>query len=262
MIKFFSKIRKNMIKENKVRNYMLYAIGEIVLVMIGILLALQVNTWNENRKDRDEEQELLKALQIDFKETKKRFEETLIRQNTVVNYSRRLLVLHERNQLLEKQDSIGDFVVFGALSWWRTEPVTGTYDAMIGAGNIGLLKNKELRRILAEFNAELTAGFEDHEYSIDLLTILTEKQSEFAFNLNYKGARSLLGLPDYQNSKENNIAIITQVKRLIKDRSFFGILSSKMAMEINRLERQKKMLAFVDEILNILDSELSNINME
>jgi hypothetical protein len=50
MIKFFRKIRQNLLMENKTGKYFKYAIGEIVLVMIGILLALQVNNWNENRK--------------------------------------------------------------------------------------------------------------------------------------------------------------------------------------------------------------------
>lgn len=52
MIKFFRKIRKNMIKENRTSKYLVYAIGEIVLVVIGILIALQVNNWNEERKTR------------------------------------------------------------------------------------------------------------------------------------------------------------------------------------------------------------------
>ena len=51
MIKFFRKIRQNLLSENKFSRYLLYAIGEIVLVVIGILLALQINNWNENRKD-------------------------------------------------------------------------------------------------------------------------------------------------------------------------------------------------------------------
>ena len=46
MIKFFRRIRQNMIKENRASKYMLYAIGEIVLVVIGILFALQINNWN------------------------------------------------------------------------------------------------------------------------------------------------------------------------------------------------------------------------
>lgn len=53
MLKIFRKVRQNMIKKNKVSTYILYAIGEIVLVMIGILLALQVNNWNEDRIQRD-----------------------------------------------------------------------------------------------------------------------------------------------------------------------------------------------------------------
>ena len=49
MIKLFRKIRQGLLTENKFGKYVLYAIGEIVLVVIGILIALQVNNWNENR---------------------------------------------------------------------------------------------------------------------------------------------------------------------------------------------------------------------
>lgn len=48
MIKFFRTIRQNLIMENKTGKYLKYAIGEIVLVVIGILIALSINTWNEN----------------------------------------------------------------------------------------------------------------------------------------------------------------------------------------------------------------------
>ncbi|MCE2612788.1 DUF6090 family protein [Flavobacteriaceae bacterium D16] len=50
MIKFFRKIRQKLLTENKFRQYIIYAIGEIFLVVIGILIALQINNWNENRK--------------------------------------------------------------------------------------------------------------------------------------------------------------------------------------------------------------------
>ena len=52
MIKFFRKIRQNLLSEGKTRKYFKYAIGEIVLVVIGILIALSINNWNENRKNK------------------------------------------------------------------------------------------------------------------------------------------------------------------------------------------------------------------
>ena len=62
MINFFRKIRKKMADDNKPMKYIRYAIGEILLVVIGILIALQVNTWNENRKSKNTEVLLLDEL--------------------------------------------------------------------------------------------------------------------------------------------------------------------------------------------------------
>ena len=53
MLKFFRKIRQKLISEGNLKRYLIYAVGEILLVMIGILLALQVNNWNERNKARN-----------------------------------------------------------------------------------------------------------------------------------------------------------------------------------------------------------------
>lgn len=55
MIKFYKKIRYNLLSDGKTRKYLKYAIGEIILVVIGILIALQVNNWNENYKSKKKE---------------------------------------------------------------------------------------------------------------------------------------------------------------------------------------------------------------
>ena len=62
MIKFFRKIRQNLLMENKTGKYLKYAIGEIVLVVIGILIALQINNWNEEKKISNTELEILKLM--------------------------------------------------------------------------------------------------------------------------------------------------------------------------------------------------------
>jgi hypothetical protein len=62
MIRFFRHIRQRLLAENRLTRYLIYAIGEIALVMVGILLALQVNTWNEGRKRSMQERKILKEL--------------------------------------------------------------------------------------------------------------------------------------------------------------------------------------------------------
>lgn len=66
MIKFFRKIRQSLLTEGKTKQYLKYAIGEIILVMIGILLALQVNNWNEERINRAKSDELLAGIVSDL----------------------------------------------------------------------------------------------------------------------------------------------------------------------------------------------------
>ena len=74
MINVFNKIRKQLLDENKTGRYLKYAIGEIVLVMIGILLALQVNNWNQNRALKKEELKIMKSLHQEFSENLVKFD--------------------------------------------------------------------------------------------------------------------------------------------------------------------------------------------
>ena len=62
MLKFFRNIRQNLIEQNRASKYFLYAVGEILLVVLGILIALQINNWNISQKERKEEIKILRAL--------------------------------------------------------------------------------------------------------------------------------------------------------------------------------------------------------
>ena len=66
MINFFRHIRKKLLTQNKVSKYLLYAIGEILLVVVGILIALQVNNWNEDRLSRQFEIRMLTEVKKAF----------------------------------------------------------------------------------------------------------------------------------------------------------------------------------------------------
>lgn len=77
MLKFFRRIRRKLLQEGNFRQYLLYAIGEILLVMVGILLALQVNSWDENKQKRMEEINLLEGIQKDLAQDAHTFQAAL-----------------------------------------------------------------------------------------------------------------------------------------------------------------------------------------
>jgi hypothetical protein len=68
MISLFRKIRQKLLQENKVTRYLAYALGEILLVVIGILIALQINNWNEIQQLEREELQLLEEMAVELEE--------------------------------------------------------------------------------------------------------------------------------------------------------------------------------------------------
>ena len=66
MIKFFRHIRRSLLNENRMGKYFKYAIGEILLVVIGILIALQINNWNEHRKSLQDQKATIASLKLEF----------------------------------------------------------------------------------------------------------------------------------------------------------------------------------------------------
>ena len=77
MIKFFRKIRQNLLYEGKTSKYFKYAVGEILLVVIGILIAISINNWNEQRKDILQEQKILLQLKSNFNKNLEQLDEKI-----------------------------------------------------------------------------------------------------------------------------------------------------------------------------------------
>ena len=111
MIKFFRKIRRQLVSENKFSKYLIYAIGEIVLVVIGIFIALQLNNWNEIRKESNAELELYNSILEDLKSE---FNGTEADINNAVQYD--LLHKHIYNEINGKVPSDPD-KFYNFLTW-------------------------------------------------------------------------------------------------------------------------------------------------
>jgi len=98
MIKIFRKIHYDLIGKNKTGKYLKYAIGEILLVVIGILFALQINNWNEERKVRDHESVLLRELRNEMTFNRDDIIQTLVTINNSIKSNEILASLFENNQ--------------------------------------------------------------------------------------------------------------------------------------------------------------------
>ena len=85
MIKFFRQIRYNLMETGKTSKYLKYAIGEIILVVIGILIALQINNWNQERINQRERTEMLSKLNSEFKENKRVLEDFRLAEREAIN---------------------------------------------------------------------------------------------------------------------------------------------------------------------------------
>ena len=93
MLFIFKKLRRSFFKPGKVRTYVDYAFGEIVLIMAGILLALQVSEWNQGRKDGAEETKILLGLKEEFEENQVRLEGLMLSHVKIADAMRAFMTI-------------------------------------------------------------------------------------------------------------------------------------------------------------------------
>lgn len=141
MIKFFRRIRQKLLSENKFSKYLLYAIGEIMLVVIGILIALQINNWNEDQKSDKKQAEILGMLKESLDSDLKKFE-------IVTNYYARSknsieIILNHLQNNLEYTDSLAPHFFNSTLIWEQSTFTNGVYETLKSSG-IDIIANKEL----------------------------------------------------------------------------------------------------------------------
>ena len=111
MIKFFRKIRYHLMEKNKTGKYLKYAIGEIVLVVIGILIALQINNWNEHRKAKINEKDLYGRILVDLQIDENRINEHIMYYNKDQEI---LNNIYQETKEFSSNDSITEFATIRA----------------------------------------------------------------------------------------------------------------------------------------------------
>ena len=164
MIPFFRKIRKKMADDNRPLKYTRYAIGEIVLVVIGILIALQINNWNQNRMKAAEELHMLKALKVGLEKNQKDLFWNVEHIDRSISSGNKIIDALEND--LPYQDSIADH--FGILMF----PVmflhsTSAFETLKSKG-IDLISNADLRdQIIDVYDSGYTFFLKNEAVTLD-----------------------------------------------------------------------------------------------
>ena len=200
MINFFRKIRKKLADDNKPLKYMRYAIGEIVLVVVGILIALSINNWNQTRITRQQEKILLTEINTEFNYNKTELESNLLRYNASRERLSRIIDLFPIDKQTINLDTL-------ALLLERSH-FTGNYDysntsleKIRNFSSFDIISNIELRNLLLQWEVGL-ADYMERE-----LRVINHHEERYGPNLGdhlprpyAKGLRDPRAKLDYLNS--------------------------------------------------------------
>ena len=241
MIKFFRKIRQNLLSEGKTGKYLKYAIGEIILVVIGILIALAINNWNENRKSIRVANEIYQNLQNSLEQDSTEVQRIIKSHNKSLKAQKELILNEVNQESFEFRDNnLNQLLVDIQAGIFSFFPKTGIYKSIVSNNGMDLLKSKEIKASLInlydhqyERYAIMDATIEN-KYHYQLFPVITKKIG-YVHKVNEN--------PDPLLFKENYKELVSEC------RNVYGILTSNRDLLI---EISKE----IDELLLLIRAEL------
>ena len=153
MIKFFRNIRKDLMEKNKTSKYLKYAIGEIVLVVIGILIALQINNWNQDRIEHKETKVLLSNLSLDIEENIKNLKDQQNLLKIRKNWADFILKSLDDQKVT---DSTMFVTAITRVGWIMDySQMLPTYTEIISSGKLSYINSENLKKALADYQSKV-----------------------------------------------------------------------------------------------------------
>ncbi len=254
MIPFFRKIRWRLAQDNQFLKYSRYAIGEIFLVVIGILIALQINTWNEERKSRLEETEILKSIKLDLVNAIMECEENNEFRTRILEATRELYSIirgdsqyYSKNQL----DSIMAVLLINPTYNNRT----GSLEVLFISGKINLIKDSEIKESLLLWPQIVEDIKEDEIYSSEHL-----RYEFYPFIRKYISIKDLNTQINYKNLKMfedvNPSPLNSEYDSLIGNIEFEGILAAReLTLSVSQIQTNE-LIDFAQEIINLIEEKI------
>lgn len=246
MINFFRKKRKKLADDNKALKYTRYAIGEIVLVVIGILIALQINTWNEHRKMQIQEQELLKGLEIEFTINFNRLEKVIqLHQKSIESANE--IMIYFKQDINAIPEAKFDSLQYHMENTWTFNPRKGLVNSAIASGQINLISNVELKNQLASFEDMVN----DQEEEIQEIRLLGAKLTSIISKYINVGEQNEIGYKTFVNE-----GFQSDYNRFFKDIRVYNIINNKTSWSFDLLDEETEIMQSTERILELISEEL------
>lgn len=170
MLRLFRRLRKRLINEKKAGKYFLYAFGEVIILIFGILIALQVNNWNEKRQKQDLESVILLAIKADLDKDLINCKNDILIHKLQVNSSN--IILDHINNDLTYNDSLSSHFL-ETCSYTITTYNNASFETLKSLG-VGLISNVELRN-------EIIYMYDSHQYFLSEMRRTIPDQVSFAY---------------------------------------------------------------------------------
>jgi hypothetical protein len=223
--------------------------GEFLVIVVGVLVAFQVEEWRENQELREREQVQLEALRADFRENLTRLESVVADQRYLVGVQGEVIRIINGDSPRPDTDSLS-YLVNRTLEFYRPEVVTGAYEALVGSGDLRLIRNTELRGALAAVMGELGFRAEDESISeilrAELFRTMAESTSFFA--LMRPAWRESAGLPRSSAAPD--------LDALFANEEYLGYLAVMAFTESALLEVFDDLRGRVQQVLALLEEEI------
>ena len=238
-------------EQNKTGKYLKYAIGEIILVVIGILIALSINNWNENNKDRHIEQEYLVSLNEEFNYNLIELEKMIKRNNFNADNALELSKLMGPDNPSITENEFADLAMNMTNLEVQYRPNKAVLDEIISSGKLSIFRNDKLKFGLSSYNGKLVkVKFQEDEHSVTRMQIIAI--------MNASGnAKKLLA-----NKKWNKFGI-SESKfnlgniHLLKSQEFEnGLVDFILTARYLNSEYYSELKKEIDLILDLIDDEI------
>lgn len=253
MLRFFSKLRYQFAAENKAAKYLRYAIGEILLVVIGILIALQVNNWNENRKLREKEMHYLENIKSDLILNIAEIQKYIDTRNSQTASAYKVLEYYEGKPLTDPDSFNMDIV--NVYTWQKFFQIDNTYQELTNSGNLSLISNDSIKNSLLNLETLYKKlKYEEEHFRYDSEVMLYEPSygildiNAIVKNFTYQVTNGQVG-----EHFELPMSNFTELLKDLKHKNGFAMATYEFPFMNSQLEEMKTLC---EKIITLIDAEL------